>query len=65
MVGIFQNSKQKSPIYILHSQATDDPKLGDKFGASVKTLKSSSGDYHTHVIKDVEKGGVADSMKIR
>lgn len=51
-----------SPLYIKHAQATDDPVLGDRFGASFETKRIDG--YYRHIIRHVDVNGVADNMKL-
>ena len=60
----FQPRTETSQLYITHTLATDDPILGDKFGASVETTKKRIDGYYRHIIGHVDVNGVADNMHI-
>ena len=45
---------------------TDTRHLGDGFGCKIETKRSiRKGNYHWHYLKDVQKNGVADQMKLQ
>lgn len=61
---IDEDSEEVSEVYIEHSQATDS-ELGDRFGATIKTIPTPGDKYFEHFFTTVEKDGVAEHMRIR